>query len=256
MKAFVTGANGLLGRTFCSLDSELVPIVRKDFDLFKGRHEDFKDFIRKYIVEHDFKRPDILIHCAAMIGRKCEEQKEIAFQTNVFGTRAIAGVCREFDIKVFYISTDYVFDGTKGPYNEMDFVNPCPNGYYAFTKYCGEREAMMFGGIVIRTSFCDMTWPYEGAYVDKWSSRDTVDVIAPLILKVISAMWRTGGGPDIVHVGTERKTFFDLAKKIKPDVKPISIKDVPFYVPSDTSFDLDDMNLWLKEGKRKDGECT
>ena len=107
----------------------------------------------------------------------------------------------------------------------------------------------------VRTSFCDMTWPYEGAYIDKWSSRDTVDVIAPLILKVISAMWREGQyGPDIVHVGTERKTFFDLAKKIKPDVKPISIKDVPFYVPPDTSFDLKDMNFWLKEGKRKNGE--
>lgn len=253
MKAFVTGATGLLGKTLCSLDKELIPITRMDYDIFKDPSERLTDFFRKYANNHsDFNDSKVLIHCAAMIGRKCEEQKDVAFQTNVIGTRMIAHVCDDFEMDMFYISTDYVFDGTKGNYSEIDFVNPCPNGYYAFTKYCGEREAMMFGGKIIRTSFCDMKWPYEGAYVDKWSSRDTVDIIAPRILKVIAAILRNGyPGPDIIHVGTERKTFFELAKKIKSDVKPISIKDVPFYVPPDTSFRLDFMNIWLD---KKEGE--
>jgi len=177
---------------------------------------------------------DIVIHAASYTQERFKKYGRN--KTYIVNCESPSVVCREAkDVKIIYISTDYVFDGTVGNYCEGDVPNPL--GFYAKTKWYAEGIFLSSGHRVIRTSFCGPTWPYDFAYEDKYSSRDTVKKIVPLIVHC-SLLYKLWSG--ILHVGTERKSFYELAQNIKPDVKPNKIQEGSD-VPRDTSFDLTKM---------------
>lgn len=97
-------------------------------------------------------RPDAIVHPAAFTAvDRCETEIDAAFQVNVIGTRHLAEAARRVDAPVFYVSTDYVFDGSKdAPYVEWD--SPNPQSVYGATKLAGERE-LDPGSTVMRTSW-------------------------------------------------------------------------------------------------------
>ena len=85
--------------------------------------------------------PDVIFHCAAWTAvDKAEEMEDLVNLVNVTGTKNITDASIEVGAKLVYISTDYVFDGTKdGVYNEDDVPNP--KSVYGKTKLLGEEEA-------------------------------------------------------------------------------------------------------------------
>lgn len=132
MKALVTGAKGMLGQDLCPiLEDNGYEVIETDIhnlDITK----DCSEFITS-------EKPDIVIHCAAYTNvDKAEEDLETATLINVTGTENIAKACAKNDIPLVYISTDYVFDGTKSePYTADDTPNPLNN--YGLTKLQGEE---------------------------------------------------------------------------------------------------------------------
>ena len=133
-KILVTGANGMLGQDLCPiLEDEGFDVIETDVDTLDITNSDMvKDVLSE-------KKPSIVIHCAAYTNvDKAEEDLETATKINVTGTENIARVCGENDITLVYISTDYVFDGTKGDkYTPADTPNPINN--YGLTKFQGEE---------------------------------------------------------------------------------------------------------------------
>ena len=97
-------------------------------------------------------KPHIIIHTAALTDVDlCELKPGLAKKRNVEATANIANICRNLGIKLVYISTDYVFDGKKGNYTELDKTNPL--GVYAQTKLDGEKTIKKLNGhLIIRTS--------------------------------------------------------------------------------------------------------
>ena len=91
------------------------------------------EVVRKY-------KPDVIFHCAAWTAvDKAEIEKELCEKINVTGTKNIVDASIEVNAKMVYMSTDYVFDGTKnGLYNEDDKSNP--KNVYGNTKFKGEEE--------------------------------------------------------------------------------------------------------------------
>lgn len=85
-------------------------------------------------------KPDIVVNAAAFTDvDACETQKEFAFRVNAEGPRNLALICKDLDIPLMHISTDYVFDGEKAePYVEEDL--PHPLSVYGRSKLEGERE--------------------------------------------------------------------------------------------------------------------
>lgn len=85
-------------------------------------------------------RPDVIIHCAAFTAvDRCEVEPEAAYRANALATRYLGEGARQVGAHVVYVSTDYVFDGTKGtPYVEWDL--PSPQSIYGLSKLGGERE--------------------------------------------------------------------------------------------------------------------
>ena len=87
-------------------------------------------------------KPEAVVHCAAWTAvdaAEDEENKEKVYKINVTGTENIAKACREPDIPMIYISTDYVFDGKGETPWQPDCKDYAPQNYYGKTKLLGEQ---------------------------------------------------------------------------------------------------------------------
>lgn len=99
-------------------------------------------------------KPDVIFHSAAYTNtNKAETDEESAYDLNVNGTKNIVKAAKEVNAKVIYISSDYVFDGTKdGMYTEED--QPNPSNVYGKTKFNGEEEVKKYDKyFIVRTSW-------------------------------------------------------------------------------------------------------
>lgn len=95
-------------------------------------------------------RPEVLINCAAINMPKALKDEKLTYQVNARGPSMLL---RAFSGKIIHISTDYVFDGQRGNYDELDEPNPI--NYYGMTKWGGEIFCNLFGDnrcCVVRTS--------------------------------------------------------------------------------------------------------
>lgn len=134
MKVLVTGANGQLGydvvKELQKQNIECFGATRKDFDII-----DF-EATRNFIINYS---PDAVIHCAAYTAvDKAEDEKEQCYLVNFEATENIARICKKINAKLLYISTDYVFDGTKEGFYEVDDL-PNPINVYGKSKLLGEQ---------------------------------------------------------------------------------------------------------------------
>ena len=97
-------------------------------------------------------RPDAVIHCASRTDvDRIEEEKEEGWQANVLATRVLLDALRDMDAKFIHISTDAVYSGVKGPYDEDMETAPC--NWYGKTKL--ESETVVFrrtGSLILRTN--------------------------------------------------------------------------------------------------------
>lgn len=146
IKILVIGSQGFLGKKFTSILKDTFITCGIDMNV------DIRDKarLRKYFEKI---QPDIVIHTAGMTDvLECEQCKKEAWKTNVQGTRNIAMLCKEYDAKLVYISTDYIFDGKKGGYTERSI--PRPINEYGRTKLMAEKiiKQNLNDFIICRTS--------------------------------------------------------------------------------------------------------
>lgn len=134
MKVLVTGVSGQLGYDVVKeLQKRNIACVGADRAEF-----DITDYaaVHKFITDY---MPDAVIHCSAYTAvDKAEDEPELCYLVNAVGTGNIAKICKEIDAKMVYISTDYVFDGTKDGFYEVDDT-PNPINVYGKTKLEGEK---------------------------------------------------------------------------------------------------------------------
>ncbi len=237
-QVLLTGGRGLLGTELCKLESRLLSTDIEEFDVTDP--DQMADFLTE-------RKITTILHAAAFISPpKIDADPVQALQANIIGTANITTLCIERQFRLVYISTDYVFKGDRGNYNEEDEL--LPQNRYAWSKMGGECAVRMYPeALIIRTSFCEPVFPYDKAFVDQYTSRDSVTVIAPLILMLALMKDLTG----IIHVGTTRKSVIELARKLgRTDVGELRRNEVSFEVPFDTSFDLTKLQEILTKEQR------
>lgn len=139
MRYLITGGSGQLGfDVYRELINRGVPY----YDIYKPTHEQF-DITNWLNVLNDTLsfEPDVIFHCAAYTAvDKAENETEAAIckAVNEYGTQNITDAARRVGAKLIYLSTDYVFDGTKdGEYEIDDETHPL--NYYGLTKRNGEN---------------------------------------------------------------------------------------------------------------------
>ena len=229
-KIIFTGGSGLLGSDFKKIRPDIDYPTSKEFDVTKLQQ--MKDYIGN-------RGCDLIIHAAAFTSPPMiDKDPSKAIEVNIIGTSNIVKLCSEFDARLIYICTDYVFKGDKGNYTEDDPVYPVNK--YAWSKLGGECAVRMYDkSLIIRTTFGPNVFPYEKAFIDQWTSRESVSVIAEMISQLIDK-----DIIGIIHVGGKRKTVFEYAKSLDEtkDIGQLSINDVSFKVPVDTSLNCDKYN--------------
>lgn len=225
-KIFLTGGSGTLG-------SELIKISKAHEVEFIAPASNYCDITNPYQIHNYIKASgdcDTVVHSAAITDVKAtENDPSLAWDVNVLGTLNVLKSCKDLGKKLVFISTDYVFDGEKGNYRTDDPINPLSK--YAKTKAAAELVVRTYeNSLVIRTSFFGYEFPYEAAFIDQWSSKDYVDIIAPKVLKAILDE-QTG----IVHVGNTKRSIYEIAKDRKTKVKKIYRQDIDSHIPQDVS---------------------
>ncbi|UCE15702.1 MAG: dTDP-4-dehydrorhamnose reductase [Candidatus Bathyarchaeota archaeon] len=131
MKIAIIGSTGQLG-------TDLVKTLQNEYQVIGFTHQDIEvtDYNSCLILkEHN---PDIIINTAAFHKTdQCEEEPMKTFSVNAIGARNVAVISKEIEAIAMFISTDYIFDGSKNePYAEDDVPNPIST--YGISKIAGE----------------------------------------------------------------------------------------------------------------------
>ena len=154
MKVFVTGVGGQLGhdvmnelakRGYEGIGSDIAPVYSGIAD---GTAVTSMPYVQMDITDATSVKevirqaaPDAVIHCAAWTAvdaAEDEENREKVRLVNVAGTQNLADICKELDIKMLYLSTDYVFDGQGEIPWQPDCKDYKPLNVYGETKLAGE----------------------------------------------------------------------------------------------------------------------
>lgn len=229
-KILLTGGSGTLGKELIKLFKE------KNIFVFSPTSSELNilDPIKctEWFKNH---KPNLVIHAAAYTDVKASEENYIkSINTNIVGTCNIINCCSLHNAKLVYISTEHVFDGKKGLYTKEDYINPITK--YAKSKASAELAVRMYdNSLVIRTSFFSHNFPYDTAFIDQWSSKDYIDIIAP---KIFKACLSNKFG--ILHCGSQRRSLYDIAAIRKKDIIKISREDFKFPILKDTSLIVDE----------------
>lgn len=222
MRILLTGGSGNLGKELIKINPDISAPNSKILDIRSA------DSLYHFFSKNSF---DIVIHAAAMTDTvKCETKISDCISTNIIGTANLMLMQSIYNFKLIYISTDYVFDGKHGYYKTSHPINPISN--YAKSKASAELAVRMNeNNLIIRTSFFPLEFKHKAAFVDQYTTKDFVDIIAPIIYKEIIS-----GKSGIIHVGTKRDSIYNKVKERYPKIKKISIMDITSVsIPKDTS---------------------
>jgi dTDP-4-dehydrorhamnose reductase len=155
VKVLVTGATGLLGTEVVaaatSRGHHVCACGRSDLDVTDPT---------AVMSRVEALEPEVIVHCAAYTAVDgAEHEPDLAMRVNRDGARHVASAAAPVGARMVYVSTDYVFDGTKGsPYLPSDAVAPL--SLYGRSKLAGESAVLsaLEGAMVVRTC-----WLYGGA---------------------------------------------------------------------------------------------
>ena len=237
-RILICGSNGLLGQRLA-----LTLGYQTEYEVLNTSHH------RSFVLDHklfdytqldithksDVKslvssfQPHVILNAAAVTNVDwCETNREQAWQTNVIAVENLAEASRKVAATVVHVSTDYVFDGKHGPYDELAL--PHPISYYGKTKLAGEnilrgaeiphaivRTIVVYGsGIDVKSNFALWVWQSLSAgkairCVDDQISNPTH--VSDLALAMVKIFEREKVG--LFHVcGSERVSRYEFAGRI------------------------------------------
>jgi len=146
-RLFVSGASGFLGGHLCRL-------AQKSWEVFgaynlhpevpagaQSVQVDLRDRKTLYVALKEIK-PNAIIHAAVLQLEDCERHPELAQQVNIDATFHLTEWAAKNNCRLVYVSTDMVFDGSRGMYKEEDEATPVNE--YGRTKLVGERVVQEF----------------------------------------------------------------------------------------------------------------
>jgi len=222
LKILVTGSDGRFGKILKKFKS------KKNF-VFKNKKElnilsisSIKKCLKK-------NKPDYILHLAGLSRPMSIHEKDIvkSINLNIIGTSNIVKEASLLNIKVIYLSTSYVYPGTKGNYKEQDAVKPWNN--YSWSKLGGECAVQMYRkSLIIRLCMTEKPFIHKSAYANVKSNFIFQEDAAKLILKVINKK-------GIINIGGPSQTIFNFAKKNTKKIKKIYSKGE---FPKRTDMDL------------------
>lgn len=275
MKILITGTTGMLGK-------DLVNILQDEddyklFGIYRCKPENEKkekivpivvDLTDTLLLKRilDKIKPDVVIHCAAIVDVElCEKNHKLADALHIKATKILNS---NTNTKFIYISSDSIFDGYCGNYNETDI--PKPINYYALSKFRGERETLKNNNaLVIRTNIYGFHVPLAKSLAE-WAINQLINnkridgfsdvFFNPLYTKqlarIIKILIESKNIKGIIHAGSDafiskfdflRFLALTFDKNIQL-VKPIFLDKIRFHAkrPKNTTLNIEKLRNIIK----------
>ena len=211
VKILLTGSDGRFGKIFRNIKS-------KNKFIFRNKKE--LNILSTKSIQKNLKRfkPNYVLHLAGLSRPMKIHEKQISksINLNIIGTANLVKEVSKLGIKLIYLSTSYVYPGTKGNYKETDPVKPWNN--YSWSKLGGECSVQMYkNSLIIRLCMTEKPFVHSQAYANVKLNFMFQEDAARLILKIISKK-------GIINLGGPSQTVYNFAKKFNKKIKKIYSK--------------------------------
>lgn len=265
MKVMITGASGQLGY-------ELQKIAPKHYEIIALGHHDFDITCANDAKNKIFTlMPQLIINAAAYTAvDAAESEKDLAIAVNAAGAANLARSARDISARFIHISTDFIFDGSKGsPYLPDDEPNPLSS--YGMSKWLGEKQVLAITeneALVIRTSWVYSTHGknFVKTLLNLLKQREQLSVIADQVgsptwaRTLAAAIWRAAEKNDLHGIyhwsDAGVASWYDFAVAIQEEaikqkllahsipIHPISTSDYPLPAKRPAYSVMDKSTTW------------
>ncbi len=198
-KILITGSNGLLGQKLVELllsakDIQIIATARGENRLpfHDGYEYQSMDITNREQVQEVVAntKPNVIIHTAAMTNvDQCESEKAVCWAQNVSSVEYLIEACSKIDCFLLHVSTDFIFDGTSGPYKEDAEANPI--SFYGWSKYAAEKlviHSNIRWGIARTVLVYGIAHDMSRTNIILWVKKSLED---GKNIKVVTDQWRT-----------------------------------------------------------------
>jgi len=238
MKILISGGHGRFAKELIKQNTKhtVLAVSKEDMDITSLDSVNLA--LQKY-------NPDALIHAAAlsrpMNVHATNPDKGIAL--NIIGTSNCVIACIKHNVKLVYISTDYVYPGKTGGYLETDGVYPVNK--YGWSKLGGECAVMMYdNSLICRMAMTEYPFPHTKAFTDLYKSSIWHHDAAKIVYDLIDT-----NATGIINVGSERKSVYDFVSQENFNI----LKESKYSVSEPV---LDDISMNLNKLKRTLNDTT
>ena len=207
-KIVITGGSGRFGSYFKK--------IKTNYNIFfpNKKNLDIRNTtsISKYLKKI---KPKYLIHIAGLSRPMNLHDKNIekSINLNIVGTCNLVSECSKQKIKIIYISSSYVYPGTKGNYKETDPVLPWNN--YGWSKLGGEAAVQMYKkSLILRVCMTERPFIHKHAYANVKSNFIYHENLPKIIMKILNKK-------GVINLGGQSQTIYNFVKK---DLKLIKKK--------------------------------
>jgi len=212
-KIVITGGEGRFAKTLKNNN--------KNLNIFFPNKKELNILSMKSI-ENYFKKvkPKYVLHAAGLSRPMYIHDKKISksIDLNIIGTANVVKICEKYKIKLIYFSTNYIYQGKKGNYKEVDPILPINS--YAWSKLGGECSVRLYkNSLILRLCMCEKPFIHNYAFSDIKANFMFHEDFAKIIPKILNKK-------GVLNIGGKIQTIYNFAKKSNPNVKGKSGKKI------------------------------
>ena len=168
MRVLVLGVTGMLGhvvyRYLQNTNHEVLGVSRSSIEWINSVEIDAYLHVDELLEFLEKDQPEVVVNCIGVLVKESSNNPSKAIFLNSMLPHLLSDYCEHRNIKLIHISTDCVFDGTKGPYSEKDL--PTETSWYGRTKALG--EVINSRDLTLRTSIIGPDLDPDGVGLFNW----------------------------------------------------------------------------------------
>lgn len=263
MRILVTGSNGLLGQKLSRLlqeDEDVYLIAtargRSAVKVTRGEYHSM-DISNRDSVESvlRFTKPEVIINTAAMTQvDDCETQRDACWKANVTAVENLVRCCNALHIHLVHVSTDFIFDGSRGPLDENEI--PRPVNYYGESKLAAEKiiQSASASWAILRTVLVfGITQDMSRSNIVLWVKNSLEQ---NKTINVVNDQWRTPTLAEDLAMGCylaarkRAKGIFNISGKDFMSPYDIAIRTAEFFKLDKSLIKATDSTKFVQPAKR------